>query len=462
MSPLTLRRYRAQRMLERGFEAQRATVLARVRSRLRSAGASLDAADLEACYAQAWHGLYLETLAGAEVANPTAWLVLVTFRRAVDEHRARLRVAAGRAQREGAACPGGVRAHAHERDLAAELDDRARLRQLFEALRARLSPREREAAALCYLQGLSRAQAAARMGISERRMRKLMDGGGARPGVAAKVAQLLDTIAAGAWCEEQGSLMRALAYGVLDPGGERYRLAVSHRSECPACRAYVLSLRGLAAALPPAPALAHLLGAGALAGGGTLAGAAARVPGAGAGGFARGAPAAGTLSAGAGAGGGWVAAGPLGAKLAVGCLLAAGVGAGCLSFAVRPPRTPPALHGRPTHARAHAAGGAAQPYVAASASLSAGARTAAGPPATSAARAPSAREAAQREFGPEQLQASTPAATALPARSRARPRASAAALAPQSRARARASAAGEPAAREAPGESRAEREFSPG
>ncbi len=62
-------------------------------------------------------------------------------------------------------------------------------------MRGRLSAREREAAALCYLQGLSRSQAAARMGISEARMRKLMDGQGAgRPGVAHKVGALADTI----------------------------------------------------------------------------------------------------------------------------------------------------------------------------------------------------------------------------------------------------------------------------
>ena len=119
-------------------------------------------------------------------------------------------------------------------------------------MRGRLNAREREAAALCYLQGLSRAEAAARMGVSEARMRKLMEGRGpGRPGVAGKVGALVETIRGGGWCEEQGSLMRALAYGILDPDGERYRLALAHRGECPACRAYVVSLRGLAAALPP-------------------------------------------------------------------------------------------------------------------------------------------------------------------------------------------------------------------
>ena len=90
------------------------------------------------------------------------------------------------------------------------------------------------------------------MGISETRMRKLMEGPGpGRPGVAGKVGELVETIRGGGWCEEQGSLMRGLAFGILDPDGERYRLALAHQRECPACRTYILSLRGLAAVLPP-------------------------------------------------------------------------------------------------------------------------------------------------------------------------------------------------------------------
>src|SRR5205807_7521463 len=169
---------------------------------------------------------------------------LVTFRRAIEEHRARARVVS--------AGDGPELGRAEERDLAAELDDRIRLRQLFEGLRGRLSARELQAATLCYLHGLTRAEAAARMGVSEARMRKLMEGKGARhPGVASKVGALVEAIRGGGWCAEQASLMRGYAYGVLDPQGERYRIARVHREQCPACRAYVSSLRGLAAALPP-------------------------------------------------------------------------------------------------------------------------------------------------------------------------------------------------------------------
>jgi DNA-directed RNA polymerase specialized sigma24 family protein len=254
-----LSRYRAERLLRKDFAGLRRKVLAIVRGQLRAKGMALDPADLEACYAMAWHGLYATVLEGKQVENPSAWLVLVTFRRAIDEHRA-----AGRAGVLGLGEIGSYPSSsgAARTDLASELDDRARLRHVFEALRSRLSARECEAAALCYLQGLSRAEAADRMGFSEARMRKLMEGAGpGRPGVAGKVGELLETIKAGGWCEQQSSLMRAYAFGILEPDGERHALAVAHCRECPACRAHVASLRGLASVLP-LPLLARLAAVG--------------------------------------------------------------------------------------------------------------------------------------------------------------------------------------------------------
>jgi RNA polymerase sigma factor (sigma-70 family) len=248
MNPSRLSRYRAERLLRKDFAGLRAKVLGIVRGQLRAKGVALDPADLEACYAQAWHGLYATVLEGEQVESPSAWLVLVTFRRAIDEHRA-----AGRAGVLGLEEIGSYPSSsgAARTDLASELDDRERLREVFEALRSRLSARECEAASLCYLQGLSRAEAAERMGVSEARMRKLMEGGGVgRPGVAGKVGELLETIKAGGWCEQQSSLMRAYAFGILEPGGERHALAMAHCRECPACRAHVASLRGLASVLP--------------------------------------------------------------------------------------------------------------------------------------------------------------------------------------------------------------------
>ncbi len=302
MSPVTLRRYRAERLLRRDFHALRERVLAGVRANLGARRIVLDTADLEECYAQAWQGLYTALLEGQQIENPAGWLAKVCYRRAIDEYRTR------RPEQRGidGETPGVLQGHV-EPDLAGALDDRVKLRQTFEGLRQCLSKREQQAAALCYLQGLSREQAAARMGISAARMRKLMEGqGSARPGVAAKVDELLRTVAGGGWCEQQASLMRGFAYGVHDPDGERYRLARLHQRECPACRAYVISLRGLAAVLPP---LVLPLGSGGVAGlGGAFGGGAA---------------------VGGGAGGS-VPLGSLGVKLAAGCALALGVGGGCV------------------------------------------------------------------------------------------------------------------------------------
>jgi RNA polymerase sigma factor (sigma-70 family) len=452
MSPSTLRRYRAERLLREEFGGLRAEVLGTVRGRLRARGVHLDGGDLEACYAQAWQGLYAAIAAGDEIANPGGWLTVVTFRRAIDEHRA-ARANRHQPQRAAAREPDLAAAlepdlaAAQEPDLAAALDDRARLRQLFEALRGRLNARECEAAALCYLQGVTRAEAAERMGISEARMGKLMEGAGpGRPGVARKVGELLESIRGGEWCEQQASTMRGLAFGILDPRGERYRLARLHQRECPACRAYILSLRGLAAVLPPlplpwgvgveAPHAPHVppaspashdrsapqapstarstprassthgaagakAGAGAGAGPGTIT--ASGAVGAG-----------GAVGVGGAAGGGWLLGGSLGAKLAVSCVLALSVG--CVALTVVPHHAQ-ARHGRVR--REASTGGAhiadAEPVSAAL--LATGTapigRGLSGSPssaqaqrnsgATAAGSAPSAAARhAQREFGPEQ------------------------------------------------------------
>jgi DNA-directed RNA polymerase specialized sigma24 family protein len=315
MSPSALSRYRAERLLRKGFPELRSKVLAIVRSQLHGKGITLDPADLEACYAQAWQGLYATVLGGEQVENPSAWLVVVTFRRAIDESRTAVREPLGRELPIVA-----------EPDYAASLDDRARLHQVFEALRNRLSARECEAASLCYLQGLSRAEAATRLGISEARMRKLMEGAGpGRPGVRSKMGELLDTIRSDGWCEQQSSLMRAYAFGILDPDGERHGLAVAHCRECPACRAHVASLRGLAAVLPPLPLLSRLVLAGG-AGTTTSAGSGAG-EGTGVGGVGSGAGAtAGATTSGSGVVAGFGIAGSLTAKLAVTALVVFGAG----------------------------------------------------------------------------------------------------------------------------------------
>src|SRR5271169_4520437 len=113
MSPLAVRRYRADRLLQAEFRQLQARVIRVVRRRLGATGGGLDEVDLEACYALAWQGLYAAVLEGREISNPTGWLVLATYRRAIDEQRARLR-----AERDT------PRERCEEPDLAGTLDDR--------------------------------------------------------------------------------------------------------------------------------------------------------------------------------------------------------------------------------------------------------------------------------------------------------------------------------------------------
>jgi DNA-directed RNA polymerase specialized sigma24 family protein len=260
-----LLQYRAERLLRKDFHGLKPGVLAAVGARLRATGAGIDPVDLDACYSAAWHALYAALADGVQIGDPAAWLTLVTFRRAIDEWRASTR------QRALGEAHASVLAAGHAGDIAEELDDRDRLRQLMEGFVVRMSPRERRAATLCYLHGLPRVQAARCMGVSEARMRKLMDGTDRRPGVAAKVGELLRSVGASEWCEQQSSLMRAHALGILDADGERQALAREHLRHCPGCRALVLALRGLAAALPPM-VLPSDLSASSSARGGRLAG----------------------------------------------------------------------------------------------------------------------------------------------------------------------------------------------
>jgi len=492
VSPLNLRRFRAERLLRQEFDSLRGRVLRAVRAKLARDRASLDEADLDACYAQAWQGLYLTAMRGEEVENPAGWLVVATYRRAVEETRAwrhadrralSLGTAWGQdAAPEGASRPGPVPEAAHEQDLASALDDRLRLRHLMEGLHGRLDGREREAAALCYLQGFSRSEAAARMGLSERRMRRLMEGRSpGRPGVAGKVGALVETIGRGAWCEAQGSLMRALAFGMLEPGGERHRLALMHRSQCPACRAYVLSLRGLAAALPPSlwPAgmgaglLSRAHGGGhagsaALAGKGAGGGAAGSgALGAGAGAGSAGAGAAAGASAGSAAGGmaggagGALLGGPLAAKLAAGCVLALGIGAGCVALGVSGHRAAPAQRrtgGAHELATLRHAARAFPSPLPSSVALTAGASAPAAP-AGAKGRAALAATSEGPEFTPEQFYSTAPSGSST-ARSGSAPASRASAEAGPGSARAPAASPTAPTARAA--RYAAEREFSPG
>jgi DNA-directed RNA polymerase specialized sigma24 family protein len=244
-----LRKRRADAIIERDYAAMREHVLGTVAGKLRRRSIFFSEADLDAHYNTAWQGLYSQLLEGEKIENPTGWLVQAVTWRAVDASR---RIGAQAVNYE--LDEETVAEVARESDVATRLDDYTKLQHFTEALKDRLSTRECEAATLCYIHGFTRRQAAEILGFEERRMEKIMDA------VSKKVGALIADIESGAWCDSRSSLMKAYALGILDPDGKRYELATEHLRQCPGCRRYVRSMRGLAAMMPPVALPLHHLG----------------------------------------------------------------------------------------------------------------------------------------------------------------------------------------------------------
>jgi RNA polymerase sigma factor (sigma-70 family) len=249
---------RAQRQLERDYEALKASTLRSLAAKLRSRGIVVPDADLEAFYNQAWHALYHQLTEGVTIENTGGFLVLVAYRRALDDVSRQAPLRTGLSDAED---------HAVEDETVQRLDDRRRLREFVEAMRDELDERERTAASLCYLHGYTRPQAAEAMGLSEGRMKKVMDE------VSKTVGRFTREIQAGTRCEGRESANKAYAIGLLDPDGERHAVVRAHLDDCSACRADVLRMRGLAIVAPPLLLpWGAALAVGALAGGGGAAG----------------------------------------------------------------------------------------------------------------------------------------------------------------------------------------------
>jgi DNA-directed RNA polymerase specialized sigma24 family protein len=247
-------RLRAQRELERDYEALKPSTLRSLASKLRARSLSVPDADLEAYYNQAWHALFEQMSDGASIENTGGFLVQVAYRRALDDLRRSGPPRADLADVEGRPL---------DDDALQRLDDRRRLREFVEALRDELDERERTAASLCYVHGYTRPQAAQAMGLTEGRMKKVMDD------VSKTVGRFTREIVAGTRCEHRQSSNKAYAIGLLDPDGSRYTSVRAHLDDCSACRADVLRMRGLAIVAPPVLLPWGLaLAAGAIGGGG--------------------------------------------------------------------------------------------------------------------------------------------------------------------------------------------------
>lgn len=422
---------RAQKVLEGDYERLHQTTLSALSNKLRGQGVHFDRADLDGFYNQAWHALYAKLADGDTIDNTGAFLTQVAYFRAIDEYR-KLHPDR-RAEIEDAGDLAGV-----EVDVDAQLDDAHQLREFLAGLKSRLDEREARAAALCYVHGYSRPEAAKIIGVSASRMEKLMDR------VSKVVRSLTAEIDSGQWCESQRSLMTAYAVNVLDTEGERYKLAVVHLQDCPGCRAYVRRLRGISGVVPPIllpwgilgiPA-AHVVGQAAHGGAGSLA--------ASPGGASSGSSAAAGSGSGGGGAGGVPKPGP--SKMAIGAATAATVAvAAAAAFGVAAVVRDGDDGNRPATAGG-TAGSAAAPS-------SGGTGGAGGGGGTSAAKARAAAKASKA--------AKAKAARARARRARAAQRAEAARVAAQAAQDAQAAAAAAAAAQPPPPAAQTPAETSP-
>lgn len=236
------------------YEQHKSEVIRTVAAKLSASGVTSSHSDLDASYNEAWHALYMAMADGQEIENRVGYLVTVTHRRALNEHRA---MKVSRRADPRALSEVGV-----DLDIDARLDAEIQLRHVREGFRSKLSSRELEAATLCHLYGYTRPEAAEAMGVKPKRMEKIMDS------ASGKIASVVETVRAGEHCAELGSGVRAFSLGVLDPEGERYAIVSEHLDHCPACRREVWTERGLAAIGPPLPLAFALLAGGTGAGSG--------------------------------------------------------------------------------------------------------------------------------------------------------------------------------------------------
>jgi RNA polymerase sigma factor (sigma-70 family) len=240
VSPLVeVRRRRAENVIARDVPGMEGRIRRAATSSLRRHGIQLTEHDFEDFMQEARLGLYGRLLDGEEVPNPAGFLVTVVTRRALDAKRRQT------VRGEVATYEVDEQNVASESDFAAQLDNAATIRRFVEGAKAHLSEREAQAVALTQIFDYTRPKAAEILGVAPKRMEKIMDS------AMRKVGAYCAEITAGEWCESRRSLLNAYAFGVLDPEGDRYQLALDHLADCPACRRYVLTARGLAALLPP-------------------------------------------------------------------------------------------------------------------------------------------------------------------------------------------------------------------
>ena len=211
--------------------------------------------DLRSAYNLAWHVLNSKLLAGETIHNPPGFLAQITHRRVLDDLRAQHQ---DRVQLVDVTQQSNIfeRHDASSDDPAEHLDNLAELRAMAEAIADQVlfpNERDRQLVTLIVVHEYSRPQAAAQLGLSAKRVEKIMDGTPEEPGLARKLTEIRALIRQGGWCESRRSLMIAYAEKLHPPGSPRHQAALKHLQHCVGCRAMLRAREVASLLLPPLP-----------------------------------------------------------------------------------------------------------------------------------------------------------------------------------------------------------------
>lgn len=184
-----VRRYRAELLARAHYGRLQAPVACYVRRVLGGAAECLPGQELEASYNMAWEALIEKMVQDSAPDCLEAWLRVVTYRKAVDHLRKR-RSDLGRPLVDEVDGVGTV-------DDACDLaSSREMVGTFLKRIEWRFGERSARIVACLWLEGLTHAAAAERVGVSTKRLRKILYGDGRKVGLRDELARLMEQFSA--------------------------------------------------------------------------------------------------------------------------------------------------------------------------------------------------------------------------------------------------------------------------
>jgi DNA-directed RNA polymerase specialized sigma24 family protein len=179
-------RYRAERLARTNYTKLQAPVAHFVRRRLGRAAENLPDQELEASYNVAWDALMRQVTQDKAPDGIDGWLRVVTYRQALRHLRRR---------RFDCELPLGDHDDFETASDPCELaNSREIVRQFLTQIRERFGERSARIVAHLWLGGFTRAAAADRVGVSQKRLENMLYGTRGRAGLKQELARLMDQL----------------------------------------------------------------------------------------------------------------------------------------------------------------------------------------------------------------------------------------------------------------------------